>query len=139
MPRGGARPNSGPKKGAKYAKTLDKEMAREVLRDMVKAALRPMTEAQIANAMGIKYLVRRDKSGKFTPLSEDQFKEAIAAGEAVELYEKIPNVQAFQDLLDRTLDKPTQSVSMKADVSGTINVVDRLAEARKMLNEGKRG
>ena len=35
MPSGGARPNSGPKKGAKYAPTISKELAREALRQVV--------------------------------------------------------------------------------------------------------
>jgi hypothetical protein len=58
---------SGKPKGAKHKSTLDKEAAREVLREMVKAELQPMTEAQIKHAKGISYLVYRDKKGgKFT-------------------------------------------------------------------------
>lgn len=140
MPRGGARPNSGPKKGAKYAKTIDKELAREVLRDMVKEALRPMTEAQIANALGIKFLMVREKTtGKFKRVSESMAKGLNPDEEIIEVWEKDPSVQAFQDLLDRTLDKPTQSVAMKTEVSGTVTVVDNLTEARKRLNQAKNG
>ena len=48
---GGARPNSGPKKGAKYAKTIAKEQAREALRAIVLRELEPLVQAQIAHAM----------------------------------------------------------------------------------------
>jgi len=142
MPRGGKRPGAGRPKGSKEPKTLEKEAAREALRNMVKAKLQPMVEAQIANAMGIKYLVKRDaKTGKFVTLDEAQAAQMIASGdvELVEVWEKVPNVQAFQDLLDRTLDKPTQHVDMKAEHSGAVALVDTLAEARKRLNEAKRG
>lgn len=117
MPRGGARPNSGPKKGTKFAKTLDKEAAREALREMVKASLRPMVEAQIAAATGVKYLVgRARKGGKFKHLTAEQV-QAILSGEdseyeVLELWEKPPSTQAFQDLLDRTLDRPSQHVAV---------------------------
>jgi hypothetical protein len=133
MPRGGARPGAGRKKGKAM---LDREIARTQLREMVIAANEPLVRAQIANAIGIKYLVRRDDKGKFTPLSEDQFKEAFAKGEAVELYEKVPNVQAFDSLMDRTYDKPTQHVDMKADltISGK---ADRILAARNRTS-GKR-
>ena len=124
-------------KGHKTAKTLVREAELAALRQTVMAHAVPMVEAQVANAMGIKYLVRRDKSGKFTPLSEAQFKAAIDAGEAVELYEKIPNVSAFTDLMDRTFGRPEQPVAIEH--SGTIDVVGRLAEARKRLNEAKNG
>lgn len=42
--RGGARPNSGPKKGAKYRPTLEKELAREQVRNFVTMNLRPILE-----------------------------------------------------------------------------------------------
>jgi hypothetical protein len=113
MPRGGARPNSGPKKGAKYAKTIDKELAREMLRQLVKESLREMTEAQIANAMGLKFLMVREKlTGKFKRVGEMGAKALNPDEEIIEVWEKDPSVQAFQDLLDRTLDKPKQSVDL---------------------------
>ena len=111
--RGGARPNSGPAKGTKYAPTLAKEAAREIARQMITAKLEPLIEAQVANAQGIKYLVGREKgSGKFTRLTQAQV-EAVLSGEddkfiALEVWEKDPSVQAYTDLMNRYLDKPKE-------------------------------
>lgn len=110
MPRGGKRPNSGPKKGTKYKPTLDKEAAREVLRQRVLRDLEPMIAAQIANANGIKYLVARHKSsGKFIRVTEAMAKVRLGDDEEiVEVWEKDPCVQAFTDLMNRTIDKPAE-------------------------------
>jgi hypothetical protein len=120
MPRGGRRVGAGRKPGVKCL--MDKEAAREALRAMVKAKLGPMVEAQMANAMGIKYLVARDKkTGKFRRLGEDAL-ATLEAGdderEVIEVWEKDPNVSAFTDLMNRTLDKPIEQVTadIRADV-----------------------
>lgn len=139
MPRGGARPGSGRKKGYKEQGTLEKEAAREILRNRVKAELEPMVDAQIANAKGIKYLVVRDKgTGKFLRVTEAMARIKLGANEeAIEVWEKDPSVHAFQDLMDRTLDKPSQPVAVEH--SGSVDVVSRLEQARKRLNGAKRG
>lgn len=130
--RGGARPGAGMPKGFKTQKTMDKEMAREVLRDLVKASLKPMVEAQVKNATGISYLVYRDKQGgKFRSVKKDEA-EAILAREdvIVEVWEERPSVQAFTDLLNRTLDKPTETLEATVTVGG-LDV--RIREARKRV------
>ena len=117
MPRGGKRPGAGRKRGTNG---LEKEAARAMLRQMVTANLGPMVQAQIANAQGIKYLVAREKkTGKFKKLSEaeaiiDMGQESDT--EVIEVWEERPNVQAFTDLLNRTIDKPIEQVN--ADVKG---------------------
>jgi hypothetical protein len=108
-------------KGAKTAKTLEKEALRAELRRMVGEALGPMTQAQIANAQGIKYLVAREvKSGKFIEVSEEQVRAILSGAndtlEMLEVWEKQPNVQAFTDLMNRTIDKPVEQVT--AEVTG---------------------
>ena len=141
MPRGGARPNSGPKKGAKYGPhkaTLSKEQAREALRLIVTEHMRELVDAQLSNAKGIKYLVGRQKnSGKFVRLNQEQVEAALSGedGEYVQLevWEKDPSVQAFTDLLNRALDKPKEQVQ-ELSISGALEIVPaRLASARKRL------
>lgn len=111
--RGGARPNSGPKKGTKYAPTISKEQARDALRQIVLREMDSLTSAQISHAKGLKYLVAREtKTGKFTRLTQEQT-EKILAGESdefafIEVWEKDPSVQAFTDLMNRALDKPKE-------------------------------
>lgn len=117
----GGKPGPGRPKGsqnkATKAKELEKEQARELLRSMVKAQLGPMTEAQIANAKGIKYLMVREKGGKFVRVTE-AMAGSLADEAIVEVWEKDPSVQAFTDLLNRTLDKPVESV--QAVISGDL-------------------
>jgi len=125
MAHGGRRPGAGRKLGTKGKATLDKEATREVLREMVKARLEPMVEAQIANAMGIKYLVVRQKStGKFVRVTEAIARQKLGQDEEIlEVWEKDPCIQAFTDLINRTLDKPTEQI--QADVSQAGEMVIR--------------
>ena len=99
------------------------------MRQMVMAETAPMVAAQIANAKGIKYLVKRDaKTGKFVTLDEAQTAKMIASGdiELIEVWEKIPNVQAFDSLMDRTYDKPKQSVDV--DIPKGVTITWKVSE-----------
>lgn len=134
------RPKTGGlKKGFKFPKTLEKEQAREYIRQTVIASLAPMLEAQIANAQGIKYLVSRDKAtGKFTRLTAEQA-EMLGTVEqddskAIEVWEKDPNVTAFADVLNRALGKPTESLEVEMTVNNALD--ERLKTARGRV--GKR-
>jgi hypothetical protein len=131
--RGGKRPGAGRKEGSKNKATIEKEVLREELRALVAAKLAVMTEAQIANAQGIKYLVARDrKTGKFRRLSEDALGvlEEDDEREVVEVWEKDPNVSAYTDLLNRTIDKPTETLQATVTVAG-IEQRLKAAAARK--------
>lgn len=109
MPRGGARANSGPKRGTKHASTITKEQAREALRQIVLVEMRELAGAQISNAKGIKFLVVREKSsGKFLRVGENRAEKLNPEEEIIEIWEKDPSVQAFTDLMNRALDKPKE-------------------------------
>ena len=120
---GGARKGAGKPPGTKNASTINKEQAREALRQIVMQEMRDMTAAQIAHAKGLSYLVGRDKAGKFKKLTSDEADKALT-GESeytlVEVWEKDPSVQAFTDLMNRALDKPKeqeQDVNVQAEVA----------------------
>src|SRR5215510_12421424 len=111
MPRGGARPGAGRKKGVKEKHTLEKEEARRLLREQVLAEMGPMTASQIATAKGIKYLVARaKKGGKFVHLNEELYNTIVSGGdtehELIEVWAEKPSTQAYTDLMNRALDKP---------------------------------
>src|SRR5689334_7350167 len=96
---------------------FDKERAREQLRTKVLEHLDAMTEAQIASAKGINYLVSRDKkSGKFKVLSAEDAKKLLdgeqSEVEVIEVWKERPNTPAFTDLLNRTIDKPAEQVDV---------------------------
>lgn len=129
--RGGARPNSGPKKGTKYAKTISKEQAREALRTLVLEKLRPLVDAQVSNAQGLKYLVVREKAtGKFVRVGELRARGLKPDEEIVEIWEKEPSVPAFTDLMNRTLDKPAEQM-LEVHVVSDAEIEARLVAARK--------
>lgn len=150
MPRGGRRPGAGRPKGVhtKHKSTISKEAAREVLRQLVLAELRPMVDAQVKHAKGISYLVYRDKKGgKFTKVTaeqaEDIFKRADKAGDEggviLEVWEKEPSVQAFTDLMNRAIDKPAETLNATVDGSLTVELVNRIKAGRDRLAKGKHG
>lgn len=135
MPRGGARPNSGPKKGSKHLATLSKEAAREVLRQVILTHMDEMVAAQVAHAKGLSFLmVRESSTGKFLKVGKHRAEKLDPNQEIIEVWEKDPSVQAFTDLMNRCLDKPAEQ-TQKHEITGVLSVVEgRLLTARKRLS-----
>lgn len=105
----------------------DKARAYQRLREIVWANQDALHEAQVKNALGIRYLVSRDKkTGKFTKISEEQAKERLsdaawlANNELLEVWDERPNVQAYTDLMNRVLGKPAEHVEQT--VSGGLEI-----------------
>src|SRR5262249_21143667 len=99
-------------------KPLEKEAARELVRQMVTDRLGSLVAAQMDNAEGIRHLMMRDpKTGKFERITGDakQIDKALKTTNAVWIYTKDPNVQAFTDLLNRCIDKPAEHVQVTGD------------------------
>lgn len=127
---GGARAGAGKPKGTKSKATLSKEAAREIVRQMVLAEMRPMIDAQVANAKGLKYLVTRDKkTGKFSRVTEAMARLS-GKEEIIEVWEKDPSVQAFTDLMNRAIDKPKEQ-EQEIKLTGDEANIDRLLAGRK--------
>lgn len=138
-PKGGKRPGAGRPKGTKNPATLTKEQAREALARVVMAHMGDLVAAQIAQAIGIKYLVTRDRrTGKFIRVTETMAKQRSADAEneeIIEVWEKDPSTPAFTDLMNRALDKPKEQ-EQEIRVTGEIEIVAvKLQEARKRLAE----
>ncbi len=120
MPRplkGQRTPGSGRKHGYKAPQTMAKLEAREFVRQTVTAELAPMLKAQIAHAKGIDHFFLRDpKTKQFVKIEDPKMIEAaLNMGERNDYYwvfSKDPSVQAFTDLLNRALDKPTDSLDV---------------------------
>ena len=125
---GGARPNSGPEKGAIYRPTINKQVELEEIRAYIKAYVPALLESQVKNAIGLKYLVARHKaSGKFEKLTEEQAQKMLSGEESdlvmVEVWEKDPNVTAFTDLLNRLVGKPTDHLEVTGADGGPLVVM----------------
>jgi hypothetical protein len=130
--RGGARPGAGKPKGHRAQSTLDKIAAREFVRQRVTAQLGPLVDAHLANALGISYLVTREKkTGKFVRVSQAMAR--VRKGhELIEVWEKDPSVHAFTYLLDRALDRPQeQEIPIKVKSGDSDARIARLLAARK--------
>lgn len=123
MARGGYRPGAGRKKGPQ---TLEKEALRLLVREKVAANLGRLIDAQLSHACGIHYLVVREKvSGKFVRVARGRAEKLDPAQEIIEIWEKDPSVQAFTDLLNRTIDKPAEQVKVTGADDGPVEHVFR--------------
>lgn len=111
-------------RGYKTKKTIAKEVARDALRQIVLNRMNELVAAQIANAVGLKYLVTRDrKSGKFIRVTEAMAKAKAKVKdteEIIEVWEKDPSTPAFTDLMNRALDKPVEQ--HEHEVSGGMDI-----------------
>jgi len=133
MARGGKRVGAGRPRGSKSTGTLEKEAARELVRQRVTESLEELIAAQVENAKGLKYLVTRDKkTGKF--LRVGAANAANQDEETIEVWEKDPSVQAFTDLLNRAIDKPKEQ-EQEIKVTGTDDLIQRLLAARKRFED----
>lgn len=134
---GGKRDGAGKPQGHQAQATLDKIAAREFVRQRVTAELGPLLDAQLANAVGLKYLVTRDlKSGKFVRVTEAMARQTKGQ-EIIEVWEKDPSVHAFTYLLDRALDRPQeQEIPIKVRSEDADKRVARLLAARKRVAKG---
>jgi len=139
MPRGGARPNSGPKKGSRQKGTLEKEAAREAYRAAVAEHMEAIIRAQIEQAVGLRCMVARDRrTGKFRGRirSAAQLDRAMKDDslDIVEVWIKEPNPQAATDILNRYLDKPKEQevAVMHKDAE---RIVQRLHAGRARVAE----
>ena len=121
------RKTGGKPKGYKAPKTIEKEMERERLRQMVCAEMEPMTQAQIQHAKGVSYMVLRMPDGSFARATDEkQIDAACAAGaQAFRIFTQAPNPAAYKDLMDRALDKPKEQVEVTGKDSGPLEIVIR--------------
>jgi hypothetical protein len=132
---GGRRAGAGKPAGHQAQATLDKIAAREFVRQRVTAQLGPLVDAHLANALGIKYLVTRNKAGKFIRVTEAMARVKRGKDEeTIEVWEKDPSVHAFTYLLDRALDRPKeQEIELKVGPSDAAARIARLMATLKRV------
>ena len=120
MPGPTARENGkkgGRPKGAKAKKTLEKEIARARLRELVHQEFDKLIEAQIRTALGVRHFVLREPDGKFkrvtTPATITRILNAPPGKyEFHDIWVRDPNTAAFKDLMDRAFDKPSEHIAL---------------------------
>ncbi|MEP6592478.1 MAG: hypothetical protein ABJC51_02230 [Acidobacteriota bacterium] len=137
MAHGGKRPGTGAKKRSVYQPTLEKAVAREVLRELVTAKLAPMVEAQIDCAVGVSQFVYRDDAGRFKVIDDpNELAACLYLGKAVKVYPRPPSTPAFTDLFNRVLGKPTEQLEV-TEAEGAPLTVRWLTTDRSISGRGR--
>lgn len=126
MPRGGKRPNSGPKKGSKQQTTLDKETLRDLYRANMVSRFEAVMDAQYDLATGVQHMMAKDaKTGQWIEVTDPKVMlRCLNSGETFyKIAAQNPNVQAQRDILDRLMDKPAQPVGVSGADGGPVRHV----------------
>jgi hypothetical protein len=127
----------GPVKGQIYAKTIAKEEAKAILRDMVLSELRPLVRGLIKKAQGVDHMMLRDENGQWKRM-ETEFEiaaalnaEGAAEGSTYWIHTKDPDVAAAKDILDRAIGKPIEEQNVNLTVNTPL--ADKIKNARKRI------
>ena len=143
MPGESARRNGlkgGRPKGSKTQ--LDKQAARDLIREKVTAALEPMLRSQIAHAIGIGHLYTRDKTGKFTKIeNQARVDHLLATGTEEEdywIFTKDPSTMAFTDLVNQALGKPKETLELRTPAQLSDEEIDAGLARLEALRKGSR-
>ena len=114
MPRGGRRAGAGAKRGSKQHGSLEKAELLRQFRERVAAEFEPLLSALFASAQGVTHMIVRDKSGKWTPVTDPALMlRCLETGETVyQITTQNPNVRALKDIFDRVFGSPTQAVEV---------------------------
>lgn len=109
---------------ATIAANEQKALAREAIRQHVAAHIPEIVRAQTENALGISYLVIRDKNGSFVEATNaEQVKAALASGgECFRVYTRQPHQGSAAMLLAYAADKPVEPVELSGAEGGPIAV-----------------
>ena len=127
-PPGGRPPGIHTPHATTIAAREQKAVALQTLREMVIAKLGPLVDSQIASAIGRRHLVTRDETGRFRPVRQGELELLNAEGKVIEILEDQPSTPAFNTLMDRALDKPTEMIQASVELTGGLE--DRLKAGR---------
>ncbi len=109
MPAGGVRLNSGPEKGVKYAKTIEKEKLQEALRqrlnEIVSENFDGIMNAQVDLANGV-------------IIGEKDFN-----GEIKKIYQEKPDHNAAKNLIDQTIGKAKETTEITGGIKIDLDIL----------------
>lgn len=138
---GGKRPGTGgSEKGRRWSSTWEKALVREETRKLIQQHLPAMIRSQVAHAIGIGHLFTRDDKGKFTRIVDEAEMERLLTEGTQEIdywiFAKDPSVQAFSELLNRTLDQAPKPIELSGPGGQPLELTARLTAARKRSGKG---
>lgn len=135
MGHGGKRAGAGKKKGTKWASTLSKEAAREVLRQHLTLEMKGVADALVSRCKGVRYFVTRNKkTGKYELVTDpEQVIKALNQEDEFtgEFYTDKPETAAMREFFDRTCDRAPQPMTVDATVTASEDLMAALLEGRK--------
>jgi hypothetical protein len=115
---------------------VPKAVVREAVRVAIQPHVKALVEAQVAQAVGIKYLMARDADGKFKRVVSETPEDLDAliadGGTILEVWTKDPSTPAFTDLMNRAIDKPKEQ-EVEVKITGSDELLARL-DAWKMAH-----
>lgn len=121
--------------GHKTPRTIQKEEAKAIMREMIIAELGPIVRAGIKSAVGVDHMMlRNEEDGTFRRLTElSEIERALnhpgaKEGSTYWIHTKDPNIPALITLLDRAVGKPVEE--QRIEVSGTVGLVDTLRKRK---------
>lgn len=95
MPSGGKRPGSGKKKGSKHKKTIEQQIALELMRNKVLAKWEELIKAKIDLALGVFEMKQVKGSGR------------------VRIYSRLPDGGALEYLFSVVVGRPRETIDLK--------------------------
>jgi len=124
MPRGGRRPGAGAKRGSKQKGSIEKAELLNQFRARVAAEFEPLLSALFAAAKGVTHLVVREKSGKWTRVTDpNMMLRCLESGEPFNrITTQNADVRALKDIFDRMFGSPTQAVEVTGSEGEPIEV-----------------
>lgn len=119
MPRGGARPGSGPKKGSHRPEFYRQQVMLQQFRDRVRQEFEPLLTALIESAKGASIVVQQTGAG-WTQITEPAaIVAALNSGDAVRVECKPPDQRAQKEVWERALGKVQESIKVEDNTRPT--------------------
>lgn len=134
LPKTGGKP-----KGYKAPATLEKEAAREAVRQRITERLVPLVDAQIDSAIGIKHFFLRGDDGQWRRITKSSEIEAALNGpkDRFWIYTKDPNSLAAREMLDRAIDKPKEQ-KQEIEIDASDHLIEALYQGRQRAAAAKK-
>lgn len=144
---GGRRPGAGRKKGGKNKATVQKEMLRKRLEELVAQEYDPIVLSKISLAKGFKVMMQRDwvkgkdgkmgRKGQWKQVTDPKEVERLLNSECegedyYQIWTENPESRAGEYLIDQVIGKPRESV----EFTGSANRLHIDVVVRKALSEG---
>jgi hypothetical protein len=121
---------------------MEKSVAREETRKVINQHMQRMLGAQIEAACGVAHLMLRNEDGTWSKAPEAMTADemlAVLNGDKSRYFiaTKDPNTPAFNTLAAYALDKPAEQLKVTGGDGGPVELITRVAAARKRLSGGE--